>query len=185
MNKKRQINAIKYTCIYCGKERMFSLEKYIVHLEMFHNEISKTNQNEMIKDLSHKIYSIDKKERKRIARNTTKREILKKDTPKQSSKIKRKEELKSYKEKILTILENTEINQTQIETIKLMKYIKRLKRYISNLNEEIKIHLDNEGIDYSVKETNKNKKKKFKSLNFYDETKHSVKVIYTPMGNKR
>jgi len=170
----KTVNGVKYKCIYCGIEQYFTLAKYIAHLDLSHSDLNEQDQTEIIKDLSYQIARFNKEQKK----------ALKKKTAMQLRKIEKEEkdaELKRYKEKVLSILENSPINSTFIEDLKTRRNIKKIKRLInSQLNKELKQKLKESGIDFYIEP--KKKKKKNKPI---EEIRSSVRLIYTPMGNKR
>lgn len=175
---QNKITAIDYNCIYCSKSEYYSVVQFSAHLEMVHENISELDKKELLKDLQQKIII----QRKNLKKQKLKKSIIEETLVKTMFFI-------EYKNKVLEALKYAPIDQIQIEKIKSRKNIRKLKTYINfNLKNEIKAYLDKAEIDYNLPSKSKNKNTKLKSRefkNFNDETKHSIKIIYTPMGNKR
>lgn len=182
MKKKSKYNSISYSCIYCGNESIFSLPKLIAHIDIFHNEISKIDKEEVIRDLNLKLLRKEKDDEFNL--------IKKKVTEFNENEItQKKKELSVYKSLVVSILDKTHISENDMKLILSRKSIKKLKYFLKyGIKKEFQIYLDEAGIDYYT--PRRKKKKKRKKLDntdkeYFDETINSIIPIYTPMGNKR
>ena len=182
MNEKSKFKSISYSCIYCGDESKYSLPKLIAHIDIFHNEISKIDKEEIIRDLNLKLLRKKKDDEFKL--------IKKKVTEFKDKEIsQKKKDFFVYKALIIEILNDTQISKNNLDVIKSRKSFKKMKYFLMyGIKKEFHAYLDEAGIDYFVpRKRNKRNKKKCKETEkeYFDETKNSIIPIYTPMGNKR
>lgn len=161
---------IDYTCIYCGKTENFSRTKLIAHLDIFHDDISELDKQEILKDHKFKVLNKSKLEKRKENKLVEKNKII--------------NELNDYKETVINTLSSTNIHSRKLELIKSGKSLIKVKKIISSLKKEHRLLLSEAGIDFYV-EPKKKKRKLKKVKNYYDKTINSIRTIYTPMGNKR
>jgi len=171
--KKKIFKKNSFQCPICNKTYFFSLENLFTHIEIFHNEISEMQKRDILNKFNIELLA-------------NKFKVNKKNF------IKNKQnELEKFKKKVLKSLENSSINEIEIRTIKRKKSFYKLKAYLyRGLRKELRIYLDNANINYKVPIKKRIKKKKSKKKiktekEFFDKTLNSIRLIYTPMGNKR
>lgn len=172
------MDRILYKCIHCKVEQKFNLASYAAHLDFSHSNLKETDKSELLKDLKTKIsrYNVKQKRRAEKKKKAKKHKLTKEG---------KEAELNEFKEKIFLILEKTDINPKMIELIKSRNKIEKIKRILnSSIKEEYKNKIKDAEIDIYVSPKKKNKKKP-QNKNFNDKSKNYLKLIYTPMGNKR
>lgn len=103
---------------------------------------------------------------------------------KQNTKIKSSNgNFKEFKNQVLKILNQYPIKYYILKRIQKTTTYNNLRDIIINeIDIEYRQKLDEAGVEYNSNSDNFSFQEVKK---FNDETKHSVKVIYTPMGNKR
>src|SRR5690606_12364842 len=146
----------------------YSEPELITHLNNNHQELNENNKEELIKDLKLSI-SRNKSKKKRLFQNQN---------------TKKEKELYEFKMKVLKALIGLNIDDKKLEILKNSKNIKKLKRVLKyNLEKKFQIYLDKARIDYHVE--SKKKDRNLMEKEYFDKTENSIRVIYTPMGNKR
>ena len=177
--KKKRKRILLYKCTYCGDESNYSLPKLITHLDINHKEITETDKKELIKNLNLEISRKNKPEKRELRRQKVKEQ----NKLKAENKAK---ELSEFKNKVLEALANSNIDEKKLEIIKSRKNIEKVKRILMfGLKKQFQIHLDNFGIDYKVQPKKRKRRRKKAEKKYFDKTENSIRVIYTPMGNKR
>jgi translation initiation factor IF-2 len=98
-------------------------------------------------------------------------------------KLKSKEDVFKYKKKIISCLSGF-LSVKERNVIRKKSTINSLKNFLSRgISQELKLKLEEENINYFIPPKKKKKKKK-KNKNKNKLIK-PLKIIYTPMGNKR
>ena len=99
-------------------------------------------------------------------------------------KLKSKEDVFKYKKKIISCLSGF-LSAKERNVIRKKSTINSLKNFLSRgISQELKLKLEEENINYFIPPKKKKKKKKNKNKNKNKLIK-PLKIIYTPMGNKR
>ena len=95
-------------------------------------------------------------------------------------KLKSKEDVFKYKKKIISCLSGF-LSVKERNVIRKKSTINSLKNFLSRgISQELKLKLEEENINYFIPPKKKKKKKKKKN-----KLIKPLKIIYTPMGNKR
>ncbi len=177
----KQLKSSEFTCI-CGRKIsvLKTLEK---HIRRNHNHIPEREKLELIKDLGSRI-----KKENDYQLELIKKEINTNQTAEQKAEI--NADIEEFKNALLPILHKFLVHDDIILKIITLKSFAEIKNLIvKSLRTEIKQYLEINGFDLCLppkpekqklpKTKNKSKKKK-KNI----EVK-SIRLIYTPMGNKR
>lgn len=177
----KELKSTEFTCI-CGRKIpvLKTLEK---HIRRNHNHIPEREKLELIKDLSSRIKKKNDYQLKLI-----KNEINNNQTAEQKAHI--NSDIEEFKNALLPILDKFLVQDDILLKIKTVKSLTEIKSLIvKSLSIGIKLYLELNGFDLCLppkpdeqkfpKTRNKSKKKK-KNI----EVK-SIRLIYTPMGNKR
>ena len=97
-------------------------------------------------------------------------------------KLKSKEDVFQYKKKIISCL-SVFLSVKERDVIRKKSTINSLKNFLSRgISQELKLKLEEENINYFIPPKKKKKKKKKK---IPKKLIKPLKIIYTPMGNKR
>ena len=112
-----------------------------------------------------------------------------KDSAISHSKLKLKfdSDLHSYKISVIKCL-SKQLSASEIKIIKNKRNINSIKRFLSRRSNEVKTQLNSCNINFKPdprKKERKSKKKKSKNKTLKQTKTKPIKIIYTPMGNKR
>jgi hypothetical protein len=177
----KELKSAEFTCI-CGRKIsvLKTLEK---HIRRNHNHIPERDKLELIKDLSLRI-----KKENDYQLELIKKEINTNHTSEQKALI--NTDIEEFKNALLPILYKFLVQDEIILKIITLKNITEIKSLIAkSLRTEIKQFLELDGFELSLPpklekqklpKTKCKSKKKKKNI----EVK-SIRLIYTPMGNKR
>jgi len=149
--KKKQNQISEYKCIYCGETDDFTLLKLLVHLDMFHDNISEIDKQEIIKDF---------KLKNRIKPNLLKEEKVIKNIQKEDINF------NDLKKNALDSLNKVNIDSKIIKLIKSKNSLLKLQNYLSSLKKEYREILLKDGVSFKRVKTTSNSKKKSKFINY-------------------
>jgi hypothetical protein len=149
--KKKQKQITEYKCIYCGETDDFTLLKLLVHLDMFHDNISEIDKQEIIKDF---------KLKNGIKPNLLKKEKVIKNIQKDDINF------NDLKKNALNSLSKVNIDPKIIKLIKSKNSLLKLQNYLSSLKKEYKEILLKDGVSFKRVKTTSNNKKKSKFINY-------------------
>ena len=176
----------EFECRICKEKKVFTEPQFIAHLDIMHSEIENSLRTELTYDFGigklNKEIEIKEKELSLLKQNLNKLQIERINF-----------DLKILKDKVLLSLKNSDIDEKSLRIIESRKSIQKLKIYLTRgLNKKFRKNLEDFKIDYFTpfikkkpkSKTNKKKKLK-KEKEYHDRTTNSIRLIYTPMGNKR
>lgn len=177
----KELISTEFTCI-CGRKIsvLKSLEK---HIRRNHNHIPEREKLELINDLSLRI-----KKENEYQLDLIKKELNSLQTIEQIAQI--NTDIVEFKKALLPILHKFLIKDDILSKIVSLKSLDEIKSFIvKSLRTELKQYIELIGFDLCLppkpekkKPSKKEGKSKKKKKNI---EKKSIRLIYTPMGNKR
>lgn len=147
----------EYKCEFCNK--IFDKEDYLIHIKTHSNislKIKKINEH-------NNRYSSTVRDGRSMSEN----------------KYSKKEELANYKNKVKSVLTENNTDIKYIKTLSNLSTISKTKTFIlRSFSTKTIRELKKSGVDLKL---SKDKLKKIKE----EKKKKKIKILYTPMGNKR
>ena len=173
LNPKIENSGILFTCKFCGLNARFSTRSFIEHLDHNHPSIEIREQKEEIRKISLAISS-EYKAKQSVKEERAKLKPSGKNAMKKQRAESQREELEKFKKSVRIVLNEFELPK-RFE--KKFTSSKNLSQARSSINKGLKKSLRNKLVRAGI--NLKKKKEKEKS------SLKSVRLIFTPMGNRR